>query len=275
MVEATRRVRDALAAAARCFGFSATARLDAELLMAHALGVERDRLLIAHLDDAEPAGFAALVGRRTAHEPVAYITGTRGFWTIDLLVAPGVLVPRADSETLIEAAIDHFGSRSPRSILDLGTGSGALLLAALAQWPDARGVGLDASADALRIARSNVERLGMDARVEIRRGGWEGSGGPHDLILCNPPYVANTATLPPEVREYEPASALFAGEDGLDDYRRIAPLLGGQLAPGGVACIEIGSDQADTAGTLFRAQGLTVSVHRDLGGRDRCLVVTS
>ena len=268
-------VRQAIVGAAQRFTFSTTPRLDAELLMAHALGVERARLLLAHLDDPAPPGIAALVERRARHEPVAYITGTRGFWTIDLAVGPGVLVPRADSETLIEAAIDHFGELGPHSILDLGTGSGALLLAALAQWPGARGIGVDASPDALRTAQANAQRLGMADRARILPGGWQGEGGPHDLILCNPPYIATGATLPREVRDYEPASALFAGADGLDDYRAIAPLLAAQLAPGGVACIEIGSDQGEAAAGLFRAHGLDVARRRDLGGRDRCLVVTA
>ena len=268
-------VRAALANAARRFSFSATPRLDAELLMAHALGVERNALLLGDLSAAPPPGFAALVERRLGHEPVAYLTGTRGFWTIDLHVQPGVLVPRADSETLLEAAVAHFGERSPRSIIDLGTGSGALLLAALAQWPDAHGVGVDASLHAVRVATINAQRLGMAERARIVAGGWSGQGGPHDLLLCNPPYVATSAQLPAEVRNHEPASALFAGEDGLDDYRAIAPLLCRQLAPGGVACIEIGSDQGQSAANLFRAQGLDVAVRQDLGGRDRCLVVTT
>ena len=274
MVENARSVRAALADAAQRFDFSATARLDAELLMAHAMGVERNALLLGDLGAPPPPGFTALVERRLNHEPVAYLTGRRGFWTIDLHVEPGVLVPRADSETLIEAAVEHFGERSPRSIIDLGTGSGALLLAALAQWPDANGIGIDASSEAVRIATLNVQRLGMEARARIVAGGWAGEGGPHDLLLCNPPYVATGAMLPREVRNHEPGSALFAGEDGLDDYRALAPLLRGQLAPGGVACVEIGSDQGGSAADLFRAQDLSVTVRQDLGARDRCLVVT-
>ena len=222
-----------------------------------------------------PAAFDALVERRAAHEPVAYLTGTRAFWTIDLHVAPGVLVPRADSETLIEAAVAHFaGSSGPRRVLDLGTGSGALLLAALDEWPHATGVGIDASAAALTIARGNAERLGMADRAQIIAGDWQGTGAAFDLVLCNPPYIEADASLPAEVRDWEPASALFAGADGLDDYRRLAPALPSQIAPGGVACIEIGSEQGARAAALFRAVGLRVAIRRDLAGLDRCLVVT-
>ncbi|WP_375404404.1 peptide chain release factor N(5)-glutamine methyltransferase [uncultured Sphingomonas sp.] len=264
----------ALSRATARFGFSATPRLDAELLMAHALGTTWEAMLLHRLDDPAPAAFADLAERRAAHEPVAYITGVRDFWTITLQVAPGVLIPRADSETLIEAAIAHFGMRSPRTVLDLGTGSGALLLAALDQWPGARGIGVDRSPDALAVAAANAERLGMADRAVIVAGGWEGTGGPHDLILCNPPYIETGAELPREVAGYEPAGALFAGPDGLDDYRAIAPLLRARIAPGGVACIEIGSTQGGTAAAPFRAEGLRVAVRPDLAGRDRCLVVT-
>ena len=223
-------IRQAITQAAARFASSPTPRLDAELLMAHALGVTREAMLMRHLDDPAPAAFDGLAARRAGQEPVAYITGSRGFWTITLRVAPGVLIPRNDSETLIEAAVAHFGGRRPSTVLDLGTGSGALLLAALDQWPEARGIGVDRSADALGIARANAERLGMGDRATIVPGGWEGHGGPHDLVLCNPPYIETGAILPREVAAYEPAGALFAGADGLDDYRAIAPLLGTQIA---------------------------------------------
>ena len=242
--------------------------------MAHALGIERHTLLL-DLERPVPPAFAGLVDRRSAHEPVAYITGTRGFWTIDLHVAPGVLIPRADSETLIEAAVAHFAGRAPRTILDLGTGSGALLLAALDQWPEATGIGVDRADAALAIAAGNARRLGMASRARIVRGGWEGYGGPHDLILCNPPYIADGEPLPREVAGYEPASALFAGPDGLDDYRTIIPLLRPQLAKGGAAILEIGSTQADAVTVLLHAQGFGVASCNDLGGRPRVLVAIS
>ncbi|MES2336646.1 MAG: peptide chain release factor N(5)-glutamine methyltransferase [Pseudomonadota bacterium] len=268
--------RVALATAtARLAAVSPTPRLDAELLMAHALGISRNTLLLSRLDDPTPATFAPLIDRRLAHEPVAYITGTRDFWTITLAVGPGVLIPRPDSETLIEAAVTHFaGTPGPRSILDLGTGSGALLLAALDQWPDAAGVGIDASECALTIAQSNASRLGMETRARIVAGGWQGDGGTHDLILCNPPYIGNAEDLPREVAEWEPPSALFAGADGLADYRAIAAVLRRQLAPGGVACLEIGSTQADSVSALFAAAGFAVAVRPDLAGHARCLILT-
>lgn len=263
------------AAAARLAPVSATPRLDAELLMAHALGVERERLLLSALDAEPPAPFEALVARREAGEPVAYITGSRGFWTVEIEVGPGVLVPRPDSETLLEAALAHFGKAGPATILDLGTGPGTLLLAALDQWPYARGLGIDASEAALAYARRNAERLGLAARAELRRGDWaEGVEGPFDLILCNPPYVEAGADLPRDVAEWEPPEALFAGEDGLADYRRLAPEIRRLLRPGGLACVEIGAGQAPAVTALFAAEGLHVGTRRDLQGHIRCVTLS-
>lgn len=264
---------DTLAAAAARFGFSDTPRLDAELLLAHALDVDRNALLL-DLDRAVPPGFAALVDRRANHEPVAYITGSRGFWDIDLAVGPGALVPRADSETLIEAAIAHFGAFAPTSILDLGTGPGTLLLAALSQWRGATGLGIDRSEAALAYARANAAALGLAA--EFRVGDWAaGIDDRFDLVLANPPYIGAGEPLPPEVRDHEPPGALFAGEDGLDAYRSLVPQLARLIAPGGCAVIEIGHRQAEAVTALLRADELKVALRRDLGGRDRCLVVTS
>ena len=268
---------DAIAAAAsRLAPASDTPRLDAELLMAHALGVTRERMLLSRLDAAAPEEFEALVVRRAAGEPVAYLTGRRGFWTVELEVGPGVLIPRPDSETLIEAALAHFGAAGPRTMLDLGTGPGTLLLAALDQWPDARGLGIDASEAALAYARRNAERLGLAHRARFRPGDWgEEVEGRFDLILCNPPYVAEADEVGPGVAEWEPPEALFAGADGLADYRRLAPQIARLVAPGGIACVEIGASQAAAAGALFEAAGLGVAVRRDLAGRDRCLVLAA
>jgi len=256
---------------------SDTPRLDAELLMAAALGVGRDRLILDNPRGEAPPAFFDFVERRRAGEPVAYITGHRAFWTVDLEVGPGALVPRPDSETLIAAAVERFsGRQGPARILDLGTGPGTLLLAALDEWPDATGVGIDASDAALSYARRNAERLGMAKRADFRIGDWaEGIGERFDLILCNPPYVAADADTGPGVADYEPAEALFAGPEGLDDYRRLAPEIGRLLSPGGLAAIEIGFDQAESAAELFRQQGLSPAIALDLGDRPRALLIGS
>jgi release factor glutamine methyltransferase len=259
-------------AAIRLGGVSPTARLDAEMLMAHALGKSREALLLGDRRGVVPGTFEALLARRLAAEPVAYITGMRDFWTIALRVTPDVLIPRPDSETLIEAALAHFAGRAPPThILDLGTGSGALLLAALSEWPEAEGTGVDISPAALAVARGNAEALGLADRACFVEGGWRGDRQA-DLVLCNPPYIGTDEILPAGVTDYEPAGALWAGSDGLDDYRAIAPLL--DFAPGGVAVIEIGMGQGESAAALFRAAGFAVAVRRDLEGRNRCLVVT-
>ena len=271
------KARDALRRAAeRLAQASDTPRLDAELLMAEALGLSREAMLLSGTDPETPPAFEHLVERRLAGEPVAYITGHRAFWTIELEVGPGALVPRPDSETLIEAAVEHFGERGPGSVLDLGTGPGTLLLAALAQWPTARGTGIDRSEAALGYARRNAERLGLSERASFRLGDWaDGLEERFDLILCNPPYVEESADLPRDVKDWEPSSALFAGADGLDDYRRLAPVIGRLLEPGGIACIEIGLGQEDAVRRLFMTEGLKVAARKDLGGRARCLVVES
>ncbi|RHW16277.1 peptide chain release factor N(5)-glutamine methyltransferase [Sphingomonas gilva] len=241
--------------------------------MAHALGTTREELLLRHLDASAPSAFADLLTRRLAHEPVAYITGARAFWTIELAVGPGVLIPRPDSETLIEAAVAHFRGNPPRTILDLGTGPGTLLLAALAEWPDAEGLGIDASQDALDYARRNAAALGMADRAIFRLGNWaEGIDGPFDLVLCNPPYIATVEQLPADVAGHEPPSALFAGPDGLDDYRILAPQIARLIAPGGMAAVEIGHTQAAAVSVLFKAEGLGVRIANDLAGRDRALI---
>lgn len=266
----------ALAAAARrLVPHSGTPRLDAELLMAHALGVEREKMLLADMNAEAPSAFEALVARREAGEPVAYIVGRRAFWTIELEVGPGVLVPRPDSESLIESALSHFGRAGPKRILDLGTGPGTLLLAALDQWPGATGLGVDSSEAALAYARRNAERLGLSGRAVFRRGDWaEGIEERFDLILCNPPYVESGARLPRDVADWEPHEALFAAADGLSEYRRLAPRIPPLLAPGGLACLELGAGQRDCVARLFEGSGLTLSSRRDLRNIERCLLLS-
>lgn len=270
------RARDALRqAAAKLSGD--TARLDAELLLAHLLGVERLRLLLDHLDDMiDETAYDALIARRVTGEPIAYITGHREFWSLDLLVTPDVLVPRPDSETLIAAAIAALPADAAPCVLDLGTGSGCLLLAALNQWPKSWGVGIDRSEAALRVARANALHTGIGDRARFLVGSWgEALSGRFDLILCNPPYIGTTEKVAPDVPAFEPVAALFAGPDGLDDYRRIIPQLAALLAPGGSAHLEIGHTQADLVSELARDARLEPSVRLDIEGRARCVSLRS
>lgn len=263
------------AATTRLTDTSDTPRLDAEVLMAHALGVTRSTLLLRCMADPAPDGFAALVQRRLGHEPVAYITGRQEFFGLDFAVSPAVLIPRGDSEVLVEAAL--AACPQARRVLDCGTGSGALLLAVLASLPRAHGVGIDRSAAALAEAQGNAGRLGLAGRAALIAGDWdrpdwtEALGAPFDLILANPPYVEDAAELAPSVSAHEPAGALFAGAEGLDAYRVLIPQLPALLAPGGTALVEIGYRQAEAVGAIATAAGFTVMLHRDLGNRPRVL----
>jgi len=207
---------------------------------------------------------------------VAYITGRRAFWNIELHVGPGVLVPRPDSEVLIAAAIEHFnGTPGPSRILDLGTGPGTLLLAALDIWPEATGLGVDVSRQALSYAAANSRRLGFEPRAKLIQGNWaDGLLETFDLILCNPPYIPEGADVDRGVREFEPDEALFAGKEGLDAYESLAPELPYLLRSGGLAAIEIGPDQAAAVTALMEQGGLRASVANDLAGRPRAVLLT-
>lgn len=255
---------------------SDTPRLDAELLMAEALHIDRDKLILFPPQRDVPERFFDMVERRKAGEPVAYITGRRAFWNIELHVGRGVLIPRPDSEVLIASALEHFeGSAEPERILDLGTGPGTLLLAALDLWPNSTGVGVDVSRKAMSYAAANARRLGFESRVKLKEGDWaKGISEMFDLILCNPPYVAEDADLGPGVREYEPDEALFAGKEGLDAYRKLAPQLPRLLNRGGLAAVEIGHDQAEPVTALLARDGLKARVANDLAGRARTVLLT-
>ncbi len=266
------------AATDRLAATSDTARLDAELLMAHALGLSRSDMLLRAMRDTAPPDFARMIERRAAHEPVAYIVGRQEFYGLQLAVTPAVLIPRGDSETLIEAAREVLSDHPPQRILDLGTGSGALLLAALSLWPVAQAIGIDASPEAAQVAGANASALmpGADCRVLVadwRAEGGLGELGRFDLILCNPPYIEDAAMLDPDVRDHEPPSALFAGPEGLDDYRVLIPQLPALLAPGGIAVFEIGHRQAESVGAIARESGLDPMLRRDLAGRPRALIL--
>jgi release factor glutamine methyltransferase len=272
-----KHITRALADAARQLSENSdTARLDSELLMAEALHIDRDKLILSPPDRKVPQRFWKMLERRKAGEPIAYITGRRAFWNIDLHVGPGVLVPRPDSEVLIASAIEHFqGTDGPGRILDLGTGPGTLLLAALDVWPTATGLGVDVSRRALSYAAANARRLGIEARVKLVQGNWaDGLVEKFDLILCNPPYVAEGAELGPGVAEYEPDEALFAGKEGLDAYRELAPQLPRLLNPGGLAAIEMAPDQAGSVTALLTRDGLQSRVADDFAGRERALLLT-
>lgn len=262
-------------AAALLATISDTARLDAELLMAHALGVERDRLLLDSSRYQTPAAYAELLRRRMGREPLAYITGYRDFWTLRIAVGPGALIPRPDSERLIEAMLGEVAdTNAPLRVLDLGTGPGTLLLAALSELPAATGLGVDASAAALDYARGNAATAGLAGRTEFRLGNWgDGLDSGYDIILCNPPYIAEDEKLMVDVVQYEPATALFAGPDGLDDYRLLMPQFSRLLSDTGMVLVEIGYRQRENVGVLAEACGFSVQCFADLGGRDRALLL--
>ena len=265
------------AAALADAGIEAPAR-EARLLLAHARGLPP----AAPPDPAVavPDGFWPLLERRRAREPMALITGRQGFWTLDLEVSRDTLIPRADSEALIEAALAAFPDRGRvRRVLDLGTGTGALLLAALSEFSAAVGVGVDVSPAACVLARRNARAHGLVARAGMVAGHWAASlDARFDLVLANPPYVETAAIggLMPEVAQYEPARALDGGADGLDAYRAIVPDLPRLLAPGGIALLEVGQGQAETVGAMTQAWELGPAwVHRDLGGVARVIAVCS
>jgi release factor glutamine methyltransferase len=246
-----------------------TPRLDAEVLLAHALGIDRTRLVLEADRPVEGAAvrtFRDAVRRRTVgREPVAYITGTRGFRHLDLAVDPRVLIPRPETETLVEVAL---GLPRGARVHDLGTGSGAIALALKQERPDLVVSASDASPGAVAVARANAERLGLDVAFHVAH--WlDGLDLELDALVSNPPYVAegDRAALAPEITRHEPSEALFAGPEGLDAYRAIAP-----LAPAWAA-VEVGQGQAAAVAALFAAAGLTGSaVHRDLAGIERVVV---
>lgn len=269
------KVAEAIRAAAeRLSATSDTARLDAEVLAAHLLGVSRSQLLLRCMADPAPPGLDALVERRLGHEPVAYITGRQDFFGLTFAVSPAVLIPRGDSEVLVEAAL--AAKPDAGRVLDCGTGSGALLLAVLALNTRAEGVGIDRSAAALAVAQDNARSLGLAPRATFALADWHARGwseglGRFDLVLANPPYVEDGADLAPSVRAHEPAGALFAGPEGLDDYRVLIPQLPALLTPGGAALVEIGASQAQSVGSIAEQAGFAWVLHHDLGGRARVL----
>lgn len=243
-----------------------------------AAGIEDPMREARILFNEVPGRFDDAITRRANHEPASYIFGRREFWSLDFEVSPAVLIPRPDSETLIETALKELRHKPPRRILDLGTGSGCLLIALLSEWPGATGVGVDLSAEALAVASRNAERLGVSPRTSfIERDFAQALDERFDLVVANPPYIPDAVvlTLDRDVRDFEPHLALKGGPQGLDPLRRIAGTLSRQLAPKGLALFEIGYDQGISATRALRERGLSVSrIVKDLGGNDRVIVST-
>jgi release factor glutamine methyltransferase len=251
------------------------ARREARLLLEHCAGSEAG--------DGQPlpagaiADLEALIERRRNREPVSQILGQWEFWSLPFFVTAATLTPRPDTETLVQAALDLLPDRGATlRLLDLGTGSGCLLLALLHDLPAARGLGIDRSPEALAVAERNASALGLADRAQFALGDWaEGLSGSFDLIVSNPPYIPRDEipSLMPEVSRHEPLIALDGGVDGLDCYRQMAPQIAARLAPGGLALLEVGQGQADSAAAILAAAGLEpAGVRADLGGRKRCVI---
>jgi release factor glutamine methyltransferase len=275
-------VRRAIAARLAAAGIEQPA-LDARILVGHALDLSRDQMLTGSdrpVTAKAGARLEAMVARRLAREPVSRILGQREFWSLRFDLAPETLDPRPDSETVVEAALAATGADA-LAVLDLGTGSGCLLLALLSERPGATGLGIDASPGAIAAAMANAARLGLAPRARFERHDWrsglDGRLTPprFDVILANPPYIPDgeVARLEPEVSRFDPLAALAGGPDGLDAYRQLAPQLADLLTANGVAVFEVGAGQAAAVAGLFTAAGLEIiGIRADLGGIDRCVV---
>lgn len=262
-------------------GRSPTAMLDARVLLKAALQLDDSGLIFEDrrvLSPGERTAFEAMIARRAADEPVAYITGVREFWSLPIAVEPGILVPRADSETLVAAILARREARAPWRILDLGCGSGALLCALLSSMPQAAGVGVDINDRAVALTNRNLGALGLAARGRTVAGDWTGGIDERfDIIVSNPPYIADAdhGSLPRDVARYEDPRALFAGADGLDAYRALAGQLAGVVVSGGLLALELGAGQADAVAALFRQafpNGHFTAVP-DLAGTPRALII--
>lgn len=247
--------------------------LDARLLLEAGAGVSRLDIVTdprRAVSAEQAAAVDVLVQRREAREPIGHILGTKAFWTLDLKVGPDVLSPRPETELLVEVAMETLAKDRPARVLDLGVGSGAILLAVLSERPRARGVGVDASEAALVIAHHNAELHGLTDRVTLQHGDWaEGIEGPFDLVLSNPPYIpsGDIAGLEPEVAKHEPRLALDGGPDGLEPYRQIVKALPRLLSPGGTFAFEVGIGQAEAVQAMAEAVGFVTATPRlDLSG---------
>lgn len=251
---------------------------DAQRLLEHAFGLSHAQLIARDAEAAsagELTAYQGLIDRRAAREPLTQIIGRAGFWTLDLKVTRDVLSPRADSETIVQTALDSIYDRdAPLEILDIATGSGALALALLSELPQARAVATDLSAAALAVARENAMRTGLSDRIEFSETNWaDGVEGAFDLIVSNPPYIPSDTlkTLDPEVKDYEPSLALDGGLDGLRCHHDVIAAAARLLKPSGVAVVEIGYDQGDAIAATVRSNGGLAEVRQDAGRRDRAI----
>ncbi len=232
----------------------------------------REARLISEIDSAET--FSGLIDKRASGVPYAHLAGRVGFYSVELVCDARALIPRADSEALIDVALSKLPVLEKVKLADLGTGTGCLLLAILTERPDASGIGVEASAAAAALARENVQQMGLSGRAEIAAMGWEAWDGwsEMDVIVSNPPYIP-TDTIPslqPEVRDHDPHTALDGGLDGLDAYRSLIPLGAGRMKPGAWLILEIGYDQAADVSALLTGSGFAeITTTQDLGGRDR------
>jgi release factor glutamine methyltransferase len=257
-----------------------TPTLDARLLVQAALNLAHEELLMRPHQELTPEQektLASFTARRLKHEPVSRIVGKRGFWKSFFKVTPATLDPRPDSETLITAVTQKVDAGKAHKILDLGTGTGCLLLSLLQELPQATGEGIDISEEAVQTARENAESLDLATRATFMKKDWRelSNGTSYDVVISNPPYIApeEIPGLAPEVREYDPITALSDGKDGLQCYRDIVAILPQVLAPDGILCVEIGATQAFSVKGIIAAGGLTVlQTIIDLAGHDRCIV---
>lgn len=250
-------------------------RLEARLLLAYAIGRSVADLLRDPTAAVDPTGYNALLARRAAHEPLAYILGRREFWSLDFAVSPATLIPRPDSETLVEAALAACPA-GPLFVLDLGIGTGCLLLSVLHERPKAFGIGVDLSPEAAALAVANAAALGLADRTAVLCGDWDAAlSAQFDLVLSNPPYIATSGIgrLMPDVANYEPRLCLDGGADGFACYRRIVPRLPALLRPGGAAVLELGAGQAAVVAALAAEYSLQAAVQADLAGTARAIVL--
>jgi release factor glutamine methyltransferase len=254
-----------------------TARLEARLLLSRALAIAPETLLAEPDCQVETSDYRRLLERRAAREPLAMILGHREFWSLDFAVSNATLIPRPESETVIEAARALYADGAhPNRILDLGTGTGCLLLAALREFPSAFGLGIENRPDAVALARRNAAMLGFGGRTAFLVADWAAPLSTRfDLVLANPPYIPSKdiERLMPEVALHEPRSALDGGSDGLRAYRAIIPTLQDVLAPSGTAILEIGVGQSDAVAALANSAGFTTSLRQDLGGTPRAIAL--